>query len=193
MSGKFDIINVVDVEATCWDTPRGVPPEGMTSEIIEVGITQLNVNTFERSERESILIKPEQSDVSEFCTKLTGWTFDDLKDAGNYQDAVTVLKKKYNSPQYIWGSWGDYDRKAFDKMSNLFDVKYPFGPTHINIKTLFSLVQGLKRGYGMEKAFELMGWEMDGVHHKGCDDAWNTARLMAWILSAMKRGAILPN
>ena len=55
-------------------------------------------------------------------------------------------------------------------------------PTHLNIKNLFSLALGLDRELELDVAFERLGWELDGPLHRGVDDAWNTAKLLAWLL-----------
>ena len=62
------IINIIDLEATCW---KGPVPEGQVNEIIEIGICQLDVNTGEISKNKGILIQPQRSEVSPFCTELT--------------------------------------------------------------------------------------------------------------------------
>lgn len=59
---------VVDVEATCWQGPR--PPD-QESEIIEIGLCLVDVATLARVERRSILVRPERSVVTPFCTELT--------------------------------------------------------------------------------------------------------------------------
>lgn len=46
MARKLDYIVVVDIEATCWE---GKVPEGMSSDIIEVGVCLLDVNSGERT------------------------------------------------------------------------------------------------------------------------------------------------
>ncbi len=58
-------IIVVDIEATCW---KGKPPIGMKSEIIEVGVCTLNTQTGEILNNKGILVKPENSEISKFCT-----------------------------------------------------------------------------------------------------------------------------
>ncbi len=46
------LLNVIDVEATCWDGPTG---PGQVNEIIEIGLTVLDVARRERHERHRIL------------------------------------------------------------------------------------------------------------------------------------------
>ena len=71
MARKLDVIIVVDLEATCWE---GDPPPGQEKEIIEIGVCTLDIASGTRSDKQSILVRPETSWVSEFCTRLTTLT-----------------------------------------------------------------------------------------------------------------------
>ena len=68
---KLDQVIVVDVEATCWESG---PPPGQESEIIEIGVCVLDLQTGQRVTQASILVRPERSEVSPFCTQLTSLT-----------------------------------------------------------------------------------------------------------------------
>ncbi|QYS89362.1 hypothetical protein [Flavobacterium davisii] len=52
MAKLLDKILVVDIEATCWE---GKLPEGMISDIIEIGVCLLDVQTGEISDNREIL------------------------------------------------------------------------------------------------------------------------------------------
>jgi len=71
MGRKLDKIIVVDVESTCW---KGKPPEGQINEIIEVGLATVNVETLEIINKQSYIVKPKLSIISNFCTELTSIT-----------------------------------------------------------------------------------------------------------------------
>ena len=64
-------VNVLDLEATCWE---GDPPPGQTSEVIEIGVCVYDPATRQRQSKHQLLVKPARSEVSAFCTRLTGWT-----------------------------------------------------------------------------------------------------------------------
>ncbi len=68
MARKLDKIIVVDIEATCWENKV---PEGMESDIIEIGICLLDIHTGEISDNRGIIVRPERSTISPFCTELT--------------------------------------------------------------------------------------------------------------------------
>jgi inhibitor of KinA sporulation pathway (predicted exonuclease) len=175
----LDQILVIDVESTCW---QGYPPAGQISEIIEVGLCPVDVKKPERLEKRSLLIRPVRSKISEFCTKLT--TLDDshFQGAGTLADAVGILKKEYRSPDRLWASWGDYDRRQFERVCRELTVPYPFGVGHLNIKTLFAVVHGDAGEMGLDEACAKIGLAMEGTHHRGHDDAWNIAGVLCYLL-----------
>lgn len=180
MAKQLDKILIIDLESTCWE---GEPPEGQVSEIIEIGLCVLDVSSGKRETREGILVKPTQSEISPFCTKLTTITPEMVAQEGiDLQEACKLLKKTYASQQRAWGSWGDYDRRQFERNCKRRKIGYPFGTTHINFKNLFALKHRLERESGMDMAMDLMDWELEGTHHRGIDDAWNIARLATLLI-----------
>jgi len=183
MARQLDKILVIDVESTCWD---GATPDGEVSEIIEIGVATLDVASLERVDRECLLIKPVRSQVSEFCTRLTTLTAEHLSDAGSLADAVKVLKKRFRSQDRLWASWGDYDRRQFERVCQEFGVGYPFGTSHLNVKTLFSVAHGLDRELGMDMACQRLGLPIEGTHHRGVDDAWNIAGILSRLLASSR-------
>ena len=180
MAKLLDKIIIVDLESTCWDGPA---PDSQVSEIIEVGVATLDVASLQRIDKQSILIKPLRSEISAFCTQLTTLTVDDLKAAGSLADATKILKKQFQSQDRLWASWGDYDRRQFERVCNEFGVGYPFGISHLNVKTLFSIVHGMNQEIGLDMAYKHLGLQMEGTHHRGADDAWNIAGLLAGLLA----------
>jgi inhibitor of KinA sporulation pathway (predicted exonuclease) len=175
---KLDRVLVVDVEATCWE---GTPPEGQTNEIIEIGVCELDVLTTERVSKRSILVRPERSTVSPFCTELTTLTQDQVDQGVTFVEACRLLRKDFGAKDRVWASYGDYDRKQFERQGT-----YPFGPRHVNVKTLFALTRALPREVGMAQAMELAGLPLEGTHHRGDDDAWNIAALFGTILRSTR-------
>jgi inhibitor of KinA sporulation pathway (predicted exonuclease) len=179
MTRRLDQILVIDVESTCWEDQ---PAHAADSEIIEIGLCLVDVAWLERIERRSILIKPVRSEVSAYCTRLTTLTADDLADAGTLADACRVLKKEYRSRERLWASWGDYDRRQFERVCQDFGVRYPFGSSHLNVKTLYAVAHHLPQALGMDAALAHAGLPLDGTHHRGVDDAWNIAALLCGLL-----------
>lgn len=183
MARSLDVILVVDLESTCWE---GSPPEGQASEIIEVGLCTVDLQTLERTEKRSFLVKPVQSEISDFCTELTTLTPDMFVDAGTLADAAKILKKEYRSKDRLWASWGDYDRRQFERVCKDQSVGYPFGPSHLNVKSLFAAASGSGHELGLDGAYNQLGLELEGTHHRGDDDAWNIARVLCRLLKTMR-------
>jgi inhibitor of KinA sporulation pathway (predicted exonuclease) len=64
MGSAARLLNVIDVEATCW---AGNPPPGQVNEIIEIGLTVFDTIAGVRVNRRRILVRPRHSSVSAFC------------------------------------------------------------------------------------------------------------------------------
>ena len=100
----------------------------------------------------------------------------------SFADACKAMKNDLAAPKRTWASYGDYDRRQFERQCERERVGFPFGPTHINIKNLFALRHGLDREVGMADALKLLSLPLDGRHHSGVDDAWNIARILGVLL-----------
>ncbi|OWK46638.1 3'-5' exonuclease [Fimbriiglobus ruber] len=183
MAKRLDQILVIDIESTCWD---GNPPPGETSDIIEIGICPLDARTLRRLEKRSIIVRPERSSVSRFCTELTTLTPDVVAGGIEFRDACKLLLKEYLADQRVWASFGDYDRKQFERQCRETGAKYPFGPSHLNVKTLFAIARGLSHEVGMAQAVEILGLPLEGTHHRGHDDAWNIAAVLGGVLKSTR-------
>lgn len=180
MAKNLKEINVVDLESTCWKNEAD--QQGQPSEIIEIGIVKLDTYSFEVIRKDSFLVKPQFSQVSDFCTELTTITPDMLKDAPSFPETLKMMKKLYDLNDATWGSYGDYDRVQMDRNCNLYKVKNPFGRSHINIKNLFALKNKLEREVGMDTAIKIIGAILDGTHHRGLDDALNICKIYRSII-----------
>ncbi len=179
MVNKLDQIIVIDIEATCWESS---PPDGQENEIIEVGICTLDVQTWERLERKSIFVKPERSTVSPFCTELTSITQAMVDEGVTFPKVCGILRNEYFSRRRVWASYGDYDRKLFEKQCAAREIKYPFGSTHINIKNLYAIMNGLNREIGLHRALDQLKISFEGKPHRGHDDAWNAAIILSKLM-----------
>jgi len=171
-------ILVIDIEATCW---KGKVPEGQQNEIIEIGICILDTVYYEIIANDSILVKP-NSEISPFCTELTTLTQNDVETGISLKEACQILQTHYLSKQPIWASYGGYDRKLFEKECQSKGIEYPFSKEHINVKQLFAKTLNLKKQIGMAGALRKLDLPLEGTHHRGVDDAWNIAKILAWLL-----------
>lgn len=181
MPVERDQIVVVDIEATCWE-PDATPP-GQINEIIEIGVCLVAVETYEITQKMSLLVTPTASTISPFCTRLTSLTPEMIEEGGiPFVTACRILETTFNTPNRLWGSWGLYDRTMFQQQCARMGVRYPFSDRHMNIKSLFARTITRRERVGMETALQLLDLRLEGRHHRGVDDAWNIARILSTIL-----------
>lgn len=185
MAKLLDQLLVIDIESTCW---QGPPPAGQQSDVIEIGVTLLDLATLTHSGKRSLLIAPTRSQISPFCTELTTLRPEDLAHAGSLEQACRVLRRDYLSRDRAWASFGDYDRRQLRRNCEALGVSFPFGPTHLNVKHLAALVAGEPEEPSLLTALARFGLPHQGTHHRGDDDALNVAGLLAAILGRL-RGA----
>lgn len=178
MAKDLSKILVIDLESTCWE---GDIPRGQANEIIEIGLCVFDPKTGAR-EKHGILVKPKQSEISPFCTKLTTITQAMLDAEGVPLAEAIKFVNGFNPKQRGWASWGDYDRRQFERDCKAKSIRYPFGVTHLNIKNLFAIKHGLPREVGMPGALEILKRPVEGTHHRGIDDAYNIAGILAHLL-----------
>lgn len=179
MTLQRDAVIVIDLEATCW---KKTPPPGQESEIIEIGVCLLDLKSLELSAKRGLLIKPTRSTVSEFCTKLTSLTQEQVDQGMTYAEACTILTNVYRGQARMWMSWGDYDRRMLRHQCQRSNVPYPLSDIHVNLKQLYADQRRKGKRCGMARALENEQLGMEGHHHRGHDDAWNTGRLLAKLL-----------
>jgi inhibitor of KinA sporulation pathway (predicted exonuclease) len=192
MARRLDQILVLDLEATCW---QGQAPPGEEHEIIELGVCVLAAPSepgapWTRAAKESLLVRPERSRVSAFCTELTSLTQEQVDGGESFAEACRWLKGRAGK-QRAWASYGDYDRRQLERQCRDRELTFPLGATHLNVKNLLALALGLRLEVGMARGLELLDLPLEGTHHRGVDDAWNIAAMLAILLDRL-RGAETP-
>ena len=183
----FDYVNIIDVEATCWETK---PPGGVHSEIIEIGLCTVLFRDCQDSgvltplvgNAYSSIVRPTTSTVSKFCTELTSLTLEQILRGMSFSEACKWLRT-FSAKRRVWASWGDYDRTIFEKQCSREGIEYPFGKTHINVKSLFSLHHRLDKGLPLGEALKYIGLEFKGTPHRGVDDALNIAKIFSHLFT----------
>lgn len=181
MLENYDYFLVIDLEATCCDK-KTIQRHEM--EIIEIGAVMVEAKNLTPISDFQTFIKPLRYPIlTEFCQQLTSISQTEVDRAETYPNAIARFKEwQLQYSNFIFGSWGDYDRKQFEQDSKFHNIPYPIASGHINLKHLFTKNQNLKKRYGMAQALELVGLNLMGTHHRGIDDAKNIARLLPYIL-----------
>ena len=170
-------ILVVDLEATCWDDK--IKQGSQVNEIIEIGYSILDLSTLKILETNGIMVKPTTSKISEFCTALTTIKPEDVELAMSYDQALDEVRKvirKYATES--WCSYGDYDRSMFRRQCEREKLANPMPTKHLNISHVIEIINGGHR-MGMSKALKFLKLPLVGTHHRGKDDAYNIAQILA--------------
>lgn len=175
-------ILIIDLEATCWENNNN-PPAGEFSEIIEIGVCLLDRESGKITDSKGILVKPENSTVSPFCTQLTTITQGQLDNEGiSLKQAFSILRREYSCDAYTWASFGHYDRKKIQAECYSKRIPYPMAYDHINVKELFASRRQLTHPVTMKTALKMLRIPLEGTHHRGVDDAKNIAKILHWCL-----------
>lgn len=190
---KFNKLLVIDLEATCWDGPDSQEQIGTsvyqkTQEIIECGIACISMRDKDKYEPKiietrSIFVKPTIHPIlSDYCTKLTGITQEQIDYAGSFQIFCEEITK-YQS--WFWASWGSWDRNIMDSNCKKFTIPNPLNRKHLDIKLLYSIITGFEVS-GLNDALIGLNMEFVGIQHSGKDDAMNTARILIKLISTTR-------
>ena len=182
MKTNLNFINVIDLECCCW---KGKP----AGDIIEIGIAVVSNDSGKLIKSESIIVRPSQDEVSEFCTELTTLTPKFVNENGiSLRDACTKLENEFSSRNRLWVSYGDFDRLHLMKMCGRYLVGYPFGRTHLNIKNMIAVLEQWPKEIGMAGTYnKLTRMQIRGVHHRGVDDARNIATILTLLLEKYRK------
>ena len=184
---RTDRLLVVDLELTCWS---GEPPVGMSPEIIEIGIVEIDTAALEIARSARYLVRPYRSEVSDFCADFTGLTAVELRSARPFKEVSNTIRKAFGTQSKTWFGWGA-DNEAVARECEANGAQNPFSSSYVNFGHLWSLMTGVDHRIALEDAMKMVGSDPVGRLHSALADATNTARL--WIeLSRSVRPLIEP-
>ncbi|KAJ9151556.1 Ribonuclease H-like protein [Coniochaeta hoffmannii] len=83
---KLDRYVVIHVATTCDE--HGVYVTKDSAELIELGWILLDAHNLEELHRESVLVKPQNTPITPLCTSLTTLTWEHVRNAGTFHDAI---------------------------------------------------------------------------------------------------------
>ena len=191
---------VLDLEATCVN-PRS---DSFQNEIIEIGACLAASDGTILDEFQTFVRPVVNPVLTDFCVGLTHITQDQVDNAPDYLSALSLFDawishcQNLYGPIKSWCSWGDYDRKQFQRNSRLLNVRDGdiLSIPHVNLKNLYGKTVGLqKKMLGLGKALVREEMVFQGSPHRGIDDAKNAARLLPVALGIVpyKRKSHLDN
>ncbi|WP_144537227.1 3'-5' exonuclease [Bacillus thuringiensis] len=171
---------IIDLESTCFK--QGAEPRNFFSEIIEIGAVVLNTETFEIVEEYQTFVNPVLFPIlSQYCLELTTISQDEVNHGKSIKDAMNEIASLYNKYDCVFASWGFYDKKQFKQVCKRFGVDYPFGDLHISLKHQHG-TWTKQRPMGMERALKLHRLPLEGIHHRGIDDARNISKIASHMI-----------
>lgn len=167
---------VIDLEATCWDTEA--EKSANISEIIEIGVCILDALTGEIKNPRGIIIKPQASEVSPFCTQLTSITPEMVSQGMSLFDAINILQNDYGVSRKVMAAYGNYDQSMLIKDCANKGVRPRFGPTYLNVSAMATLKLKAGKRLGLSRACGRFGLTFEGQAHRGVDDAVMAAKVL---------------
>lgn len=173
---QYDYLLIVDLESTCCD--KNTIPKS-EHEIIEIGAVMVSTQSLKTVSEFTTFVRPNvHPQLTTFCTELTSITQSDVDSAPSFPEAAAHFSQwlmPFND--YLFCSWGNYDRNHLASDSERYGISNPVQATHLNIKKRFAREVGVK-AMGMHRALHLVGIKPEGIHHRGIDDARNIALLV---------------
>jgi 3'-5' exoribonuclease 1 len=166
---------VFDLEATCWD---GAPPNNIR-EIIEIGALKLNrygevKDTFSR------FIRPKVNfPLSPYCMTLTGIKQLEVGSAPFFPEVIESFFHWANiwEEEYSLISWGAKDLELLLNDCALHHIETDWIDPHVNLKKQYKDLKALPKPVGLLNALKREGYDFEGRHHRGLDDAANLAKI----------------
>lgn len=172
-----DTLLIVDLNTTCWESPKDQPP-GQKNEIIEISILSLSLRNPVINEPKTIIIKPTTSKISRFCTRITTITQEEVDNGISFKEACQKLIDEMDTQKLPWVSWGDFDKKMLMYQCNDTKTPYIFGAGYWSYGDTFAKLMGLEEEVNLSTAMKLLGLEFVGSK-RASDQVIGIATLMA--------------
>lgn len=168
----------VDTEATCWDTAtHSRQYQRDNRELIEIAVVKVNRVTGEVVDQVSYLVKPINSEITPYCTKLTSITPEMVaKDGMDFRVAMKKIGLRFGT-HCPWFSWGAFDKNFIRHECMKNNVTNPFSDNHFNLSEIYSLMVHSNRRHGMRHAMDKFGLEFEGTRHRALPDTLMTVEI----------------
>jgi inhibitor of KinA sporulation pathway (predicted exonuclease) len=155
----------LDLELTCGLTEPEEP------QVIQIGIVEADLMEYKILRSQSYFVRPSYSfTITDFCTKLTGITYEQVKSGNPIVEVINRIKKHYSTKNLMCFNWGDdktvFDNIRYNPFRHMVDLSW-FHATMYPNQDKFSLMKALN-GYGLQ---------FEGRQHDAMYDSINLARL----------------
>ena len=174
-----DHLLIVDVEATCCNN-KTITKDDV--EIIEIGAVLLHWPTLQTISTFQSYVKPvKKTQLTDFCTRLTGITQEQVDDAPIFPDVlqqmgIDILKE--HNIQFC--SWSPFDWKQLQRDCLHHQILPPRVLGQWDLQVLFRRQQRHSHNMSLANALRSVDLKFEGKRHSGMDDALNTARLISY-------------
>lgn len=168
---KYNRMLFVDVERTCWE---GEPPLGERSELIAFGIVDFRTDDLAIRRETMLLVHPQASTISPFCSTLTGITPKEAAAAPPLLEVVRTIRKNFG--QCDWCAWGRDDALIREGCEQA-GAELPFLGGFHDLSAQVRGLLGLTYRLGLDEALERFDLDWEGPPHDALADARNLARL----------------
>lgn len=153
---------IIDFELTCSED-NSITKEN--AEIIQIGLVEVMISDMSIRRTFMKYVKPENTNISEFCTNLTGITKKQVKNQGlPLEHLINILNNKYGMKNTLVIGWGR------DDLFMNFDQ-------YLNLSLLYSIQNGISDKVPLKTALEREGIQFEGSQHDALVDAIATAKL----------------
>jgi inhibitor of KinA sporulation pathway (predicted exonuclease) len=181
-SKRHERLLYIDTESMFW---AGPPPPGLSYDIIEIGVVELDLTTLKIVRERAHFVRPTRWEISDRCTRLTGITPDDIRTARTFPEVLTKVAKEFSPSTALCCTWGD-DASLIAAACRQHGLPMPIRSV-LDLAPLFQSLFLLKQMASLHSAVSMLGLNFDGVPHGALPDARNTALLHAEILRRMRR------
>lgn len=159
---------------------KTVSNERCPFEIIQIGAIKLDAH-FNIIDTFNSFVKPEiYKSIHPFVGKMTGITFNHVKDAPNFPQVYKEFKKFISTKKPILCVWGTADLKELHRNINFYGLPSKTLPKeYINIQKhaseYFNNPSG--KSIGLQNAISILGIEEGKSYHNALNDAYYTAQV----------------
>lgn len=180
MPRLLDKIVVLDLSQTCW--PEGQTPPGQQPDIIELGVCLVDVRSGRLERWPRLFVRPERSVPSRYCQERTGVHERDLAEARSFRAVCEALRRELGTRDRIWASFGNHVRRIVKKQCQADGIRYPFGASHINLKSLLAVLQARAHEQSLPEAMQAMNLPVPASRHRANDRAACAAMVLTRLL-----------
>jgi inhibitor of KinA sporulation pathway (predicted exonuclease) len=132
----------------------------MKQEIIEIGMTELNLITLQTTQEASHFVRPKRWEISSKCTYFTGITTDDIRQACSFPKVLESLTEQFAPSRALWCTWGN-DASLIAATCQAHGLKTLLRNL-LDLSQLFQCLFQLKQRASLQNAVEVLGMGFDG-------------------------------